>query len=196
MPKTATIDLRERIIACLTDTNSRLWFPHLTADVKYEREFGKSGFPFLFAPFISVKYNNKVKNDTDKFSFGIRFSNSFGFTVADAEIEEDKPINLLLENNIENKFAPKFTKIKRQREQREYFLYKGSGEFESDWDFRVNNIITSQELHYLVKPAFFYNSNDVFNGKLIFTPFIGTELGRNLKNPTEREDRAIVRLKA
>lgn len=33
MLKTATIDLRERIIASLTDTNSCLWFPHFTDDL-------------------------------------------------------------------------------------------------------------------------------------------------------------------
>lgn len=169
--------------------------PNWTADIKYEREFGKRGFPFLFAPFVNLKYNNKVKNDTDKLSFGIRFSNSFGFKVADTEIEEDEPINALLENTQDQKRAPKFTKIKRAREQREYFLYRGSGEFESDWDFRVNNLITSQEIHYLVKPLFF-DDEGVINGKLILTPFIGAELGRNLKNPTIREDLGIARFKA
>lgn len=169
--------------------------PNWTADFKYEREFGKRGFPFLFAPFANLRYNSKIKNDTDKVSFGIRLSNSFGFKVADTELEEDKPVNLLLENTNELKRTPKFTKIKRQREQREYFLYRGSGEFESDWDFRVNNLITSQELHYLVKPHFFYNSDGVFNGKLSFTPFIGAELGRNLRNPTDRDESGIARLK-
>jgi hypothetical protein len=170
--------------------------PNWTADIKYEREFGKRGFPLLFAPFFSLKYNSKILNDTDKVSFGIRFSNSFGFKTAAADVEEDKPINLLLLNNVASERTPKFTKIKRQREQREYFLYKGSAELESDWDFKVTNLITSQELHYLLKPVFLYGGDEKFNGKLIFTPFVGAELGGNLKNPTDRDELGIARLKA
>ena len=102
----------------------------------------------------------------------------------------------LLTNNPESEETAKFRLLEKARAQREFFQYSGSLQFESDWDFRVNNIVTSQEVRYLIRPKFFRNSKRRINGKVMLTPIIGAELGRNLKNPLTSEDRGISRLKA
>jgi len=168
--------------------------PNWVVDLKYEREMAKNNFPLVFAPFFNLKYNSEVKNDTDKLSFGIRFSKGFHF--ASSTLEADRPLYRLLENNTDQKNSPKYNLFKRSQENRNYFLYEGSAEFESDWDFRVNNLITSQDLSYLVRPKFFRNRDREVNGKITFTPVLGTELGVNLKNPILSGQRGIARVKA
>jgi hypothetical protein len=170
--------------------------PNWVADVKYEREIATNSFPFVIAPFLNLKYNSKVKNDTDKLSLGVRFSKGFGFAAAEDDLAIDRPLNAFLasKRNAQGfRDAPLF---RRAREQREYFLYSGSAEFESDWDFRVNNIISSQELKYLAHPKFVYHENGALKSRLMLTPFAGGEFGANLKNPIASGSRPIARLKA
>lgn len=73
--------------------------------------------------------------------------------------------------------------------------YEGSGEIETDYKFRVTNLITSQELRYLI-PSLRYPKPGTPNAILFPRLFIGAELGRNLKSPVERDSRGIARLKA
>lgn len=170
--------------------------PNWVADVKYEREIALNSFPFVIAPFLNLKYNSKVKNDTDKLSFGIRFSKSFAFALPDDELRIDATLNAFLDrkNLSQNDFADE-PLFRRSREQRQYFLYTGSAEFESDWDFRVNNFISSQDLKYLARPAFIYHKNGALKRRVMFTPFAGGEFGANLKNPITPGTRPIARVK-
>lgn len=169
--------------------------PNWVVDAKYQPELTFRGVPVVIAPFFNLAFNSKVKGDTDKLSFGIKFIKPFKFAARDKSIAMDENVYKVLDN-------PDFAgsafarQSKRARSQREYFQYTGSLEFESDWDFKVDNLITSQMVQYLLKPKFFSKDSGEVTGKLIFTPFIGAELGRNLKNPLTTEDRGISRLKA
>jgi hypothetical protein len=173
--------------------------PKFSADIKVEREFGASNVPFLYTPFFELKWSN-TKADSDNLGIGIKFSNSFKFAEADNGVTEDFAISNVLQEattrNTAEKQTPKFTQIKKRRTQAEYFLWEGTAQIESTFNFRVTNFITSQELKYKLRPTIFRNADGDPLGKGNLTPFIGTELGRNLKSPVERDERGIVRLKA
>lgn len=171
--------------------------PKFSADIKIEREFGKKGVPFLFTPFFELKWSN-TQEDSDKLGFGIKFSNSFKFADSDKGVREDSELREILDNARTGgeEQTPKFTKINKRRTQAQYFLWEGTGEIESSWNFRVTNFITSQEIKYLLRPKIFRDKDDAPRGKLLLTPFIGTDLGWNLKSPVLRDERRIVRLKA
>ncbi|HQU84521.1 MAG TPA: hypothetical protein PKY59_15390, partial [Pyrinomonadaceae bacterium] len=181
--------------------------PVWNTDFKYEKKYGKIGkvaLPFLYAPFANLHYNSKIPGDTDKFNVGLKFSNSFGFSPnkplsfesADKEFVENREVNNLLAEitDTESKQKPRYSKVKRQRDQRQYFLYEGTAEFESDWDFRVRNVISSQTLSYLLHPLLIKNKGKLI-GNITLTPLAGAEVGWNLRNPTDRTDRGIFRLK-
>lgn len=174
--------------------------PKFSADFKVEREFGADNVPFLYTPFFELKWSN-TKEDTDKLGFGIKFSNSFKFAKADKNVTEDFRTTETLkdaQNNpsLAERQTPKFTQIKKRRTQAEYFLWEGTAQIESTFNFRVTNFITSQEIKYKLRPKIFRSADGEPLGKVNLTPFIGTELGRNLKSPVERDERGIVRLKA
>lgn len=170
--------------------------PEFTADIKIEREFGKKGVPFLFTPFFKLKTSNDKKSDSDKLSFGVKFSNSFYFATADKSLPEDYQRNDLFDSiSTEEKKTPKFTKLNKRRTQRQYFLWTGTAEIESDRHFRITNFITSQELSYLLRPKIFREDGNA-KALINFTPFIGTDLGANLKSPVMRDERGIIRLKS
>ena len=166
--------------------------PNWVADIKYAREFVFDRFPFVVAPFVKVQYDSKASK-TDKLSFGLKFSKGFSFSLPTSS--KISPTALELLANAQKESSGELTRLKRTWAERAYFDYSGTLEFESDWDFRVNNLITSQELKYLSKPKYHFNDNKLVR-KMIFTPFIGAELGANLKNPLLAGSRAIARIKA
>jgi hypothetical protein len=169
--------------------------PNWIADTKYERQFYFDNFPFVVAPFANLNYDSKPK-ETDKLSFGVKFSKGFSFRLPNnrtptnslADVEYD----LLSSPDAKNSSKAELKRLQRTWSERQYFDYSGTVEFESDWDFKVNNLITSQELKYLIRPA----TSRSLETRALFTPMIGAELGENLKNPLLPGRRPIARLKA
>jgi len=169
--------------------------PNWVGDLKYERQFFFEKFPFAVAPFAKLSYDSKA-DETDRLSLGIKFSKGFSFSLPDTRIDNksvaDTEYAVLTSDRSNIKNMAEFRRLERTWSERQYFDYSGSLEFESDWDFKVNNLITSQELKYLFKPKF----NRALTARAAFTSFIGAELGANLRNPLLSGKKAIARIKA
>jgi hypothetical protein len=81
------------------------------------------------------------------------------------------------------------------RAPRKHIQYSFSGELETDFKWKVINLISRQELKYLFKPIHFKEEKTI---KAILLPklFIGGEFGSNLRSPLQRDERGIARLLA
>jgi hypothetical protein len=177
--------------------------PQMSADIKIEREFAAEGLPFLYAPFFKLKTSNNSDEDSDKLELGVKFTNSFFFANSKEDdgsesVGRDKGLNNILaraetQGDVR---VPRFTQLKKRREQREYFELINSVLLESDRHFKVTNFIVAPELKWNVRPKIFRNEADNSPvGKLTFTPSFGADLGRNLHSKVVRTDKAIARLK-
>ena len=168
--------------------------PNWIADAKYERQFFFDRFPFSVAPFVKLSYDSKPK-ETDSMSFGVKFLKGFGFSLpksAPTDGIASLEYGVLTSAYAEQASKAELKRLRRTWSKRQYFDYSGTLQFESDWDFKVNNIITSQELKYLFRPMDSKN----LQTRALFTPMIGAELGKNIKNPLNLGKPGIVRLKA
>lgn len=163
--------------------------PNWVADAKYERKFAFNDFPLFVSPFFNLSYNSKA-SETDKLNLGVKFTKTFGFSSANKTLRVDRREQEILDNTSLSDAPAKYRLLKSSRKQRQFFQYEGTLQFESDWDFKVNNVISSQQIKYLFHPYFFRS------GKVLFTPLLGAEVGRNLHNPLSPSDRGIARLKA
>lgn len=162
--------------------------PEFTADIKYESLRQLGNLPARWSPFLTFKASSIEEADPDELRFGVKFTNHFGFNPNSTTSASEAKKRTRSEGRARNETG------------NHVFRWEGTAEIESDRAFRVTNFLTSQRLKYLLRskmlrePPTPPNTEGTPRGRITLTPFIGTELGRNLKTPFEREERGIARV--
>lgn len=192
--------------------------PQYSTDIKMEFENGLTP-KVRFKPFFSLKASNKEDADPDSMRFGLNFINSFKFADEGSDdellkrygivnsmkdtiekLEKHQPLTInpgfrtAGDMKIANTQANPLTiddlaLLRTKRPERNFYRWEGGIAAESDKNWKVANILSTFEVRYLAEP--WKSKHDHF--KLSLTPFVGTELGRNIKSPVIRVEKTIAR---
>lgn len=140
--------------------------PQFSADIKLESPFDTATFFQELGPYFNLKASTAKAADANSMNFGLKLRHSFPFPV---------------------RLKKGTTELADKQPLLSGIVWDLTPGFESDRRFDNVNVVLGNRLSFV--PRVFGNSNRIY-----FQPFIGFELGRNLKNPVdEAEDRGIAR---
>lgn len=144
--------------------------PVYVGDLKAEYDIVGDRSKTHVAPFFSLKATTAEKTDPDQFRIGVKVYRRFGA----------------------GKLPRPFTFIRAE----------ATGELEANTEFTVKNILAKPNLQFYTKDVYLSsdtNSSEnvetvVDRSRLKFIPSIGAEIGRNVRSPIARNEKAIARI--
>ena len=144
--------------------------PVYVGDVKAEYDIVGDQWKTHIAPFFSLKATTAEKTDPDQFRIGIKVYRRFGA----------------------GKLPRPFTFIRAET----------TGELEANTEFTVKNILAKPNLQFYTKDVYLSSDTNsaenvetvVDRARAKFIPSIGAEIGRNVRSPIARNEKAIVRI--
>ena len=140
--------------------------PQISADVKLESPFDTATFFHEIGPYFNLKASTSDDADANSMNFGLKLRHAFLV-----------PVRLKKGTTQLADKQPLLTSV----------VWELTPGFESDR--RFDNVNTMLGTRFIFVPRVFGNSSRIY-----FQPFVGFEVGRNLKSPVvEAEDRGIAR---
>ena len=140
--------------------------PQFSADIKLEPRIDTSSFFQELGPYFNLKASTSKAADANSMNFGLKLRHSFPFPV---------------------RLKPGTKQLAKKQPFLSGIVWDITPGFESDRRFDNVNVLLGNRFAFV--PRTFGNSNRIY-----LQPFIGFEVGRNIKSPVkEAEDRGIAR---
>lgn len=140
--------------------------PQISADIKLETPFDTSIFFQELGPYFNLKASTSKAADANSMTFGLKVRHSFAFPV---------------------RLKPGTKQLAEKQPFLTGIAWDITPGFESDRRFDNVNVLLGNRLIFV--PRTFGNTNRIY-----LQPFIGFEVGRNIKSPVkEAEDKGIAR---
>lgn len=140
--------------------------PQVSADIKLESPFDTTIFFQELGPYFNLKASTSKAADANSMNFGLKLRHSFAFPV---------------------RLKPGTRQLAEKQPLLSGIVWDLTPGFESDRRFDNVNVMLGNRFVFV--PRTFGNTNRIY-----LQPFIGFEVGRNIKSPVkEAEDRRIAR---
>lgn len=140
--------------------------PQISADIKLESPYDTAGFFQELGPYFNLKASTATGSDANSMSFGLKLRHSFPVPV---------------------RLNPGTTQVAKKQPLLSGVVWDLTPGFESDR--RFDNVNVTVGNRFIFVPRVFGDTNRIY-----LQPFVGFEVGRNLKSPVdEAEGRAIAR---
>lgn len=143
--------------------------PQISADIKLESPYDTAGFFQELGPYFNFKASTAKAADANSMDFGLKLRHAFPVPV---------------------RLKPGTTQLAEKQPLLSGVVWDLTPGFESDRRFDNVNVMVGNR--FIFVPRVFGDTNRIY-----FQPFVGFEVGRNIKSPVdEAEGRAIARATA